>query len=84
MTKKLKSDSIISMPSDAVLPKYIFTKNYTVAFPTTEDWRNGPPLKAAPSWYTDGFKTEVSAGGIYVQHPNVKLQVSLSKAIRVF
>ncbi|KAJ8919400.1 hypothetical protein NQ315_016493 [Exocentrus adspersus] len=54
------------MPTDIMVPKYSFKKNFEIRILDREEWNNGPPVTAQNMWYTDGSRIEQGAGaGIY-------------------
>lgn len=45
LAKELKAYPITDMPNDAIIPRYIFEKKFTVLFPTREYWKNDSQLR---------------------------------------
>ncbi|KAJ8914040.1 hypothetical protein NQ315_017559 [Exocentrus adspersus] len=63
---EVKADPILGMPTDIMVPKYSFKKNFEIRILDREEWNNGPPITAQNMWYTDGSRIEQGAGaGIY-------------------
>lgn len=94
LSKKLRSlqDStmesrILSMTSDAMLPRYVFERYYTVEMPSREDWLNNqlPCEAGCLNWYTDGSKIGLDVGcGVYGERPKFRASVNLGKHASVF
>ncbi|KAJ8911477.1 hypothetical protein NQ315_010848 [Exocentrus adspersus] len=55
---EVKADPILGMPTDVMVPKYSFKKNFEIRILDREEWNNGPPITAQNMWYTDGSRIE--------------------------
>lgn len=82
---EMKADPILGMPTDTMVPRYNFNKNFQTVIPDREDWKDSPPISSQSIWYTDGSKTEQGAGaGIHGTRPKVNIPLSLGKHATVF
>ncbi|KAJ8918880.1 hypothetical protein NQ315_011172 [Exocentrus adspersus] len=43
---EVKADPILEMPTDIIVPKYSFKKNFEIRILDREEWNNGPPITA--------------------------------------
>lgn len=83
--EELENDQILGMPSDRMLLKYSFEKNFKVNIHDRDTWKEGPPIQAEIAWYTDGSKTNDGVGaGIYGTKPKTRISLSLGKHATVF
>lgn len=85
LTKELEADPILGMPGDAMVKRYNFQKKFTVTISDHEGWREGIPIQASSTWFTDGSKTSEGVGaGIYGIRPKRTISFNLSKDATVF
>ncbi|XP_050684276.1 uncharacterized protein LOC126979109 [Leptidea sinapis] len=78
---------VLDMVSDAMLPKFDFISNFSIEFPTREDWLNNRITwkKGSLKWYTDGSKSGSDVGcGIFGECPKFGKSVNLGNLASVF
>ncbi|XP_055842566.1 uncharacterized protein LOC129909517 [Episyrphus balteatus] len=72
---------------DNCLPRYTFTQNYKVTFPSRHEWEQNRPIFNSEShvWYTDGSKTNEGVGaGVFGMNTKTYLHQSMDSFNSVF
>ncbi|XP_050667740.1 uncharacterized protein LOC126967322 [Leptidea sinapis] len=85
--QSLLRSPVLDMVSDAMLPKFDFISNFSIEFPTREDWLNNRITwkKGSLKWYTDGSKSGSDVGcGIFGECPKFGKSVNLGNLASVF
>ena len=74
------------MPSDKILPTFIWRKPYQILLPSREDWKESRINTAhGLTLYTDGSKTTSGTGvGIYGKKPNIRISANIGTHPTVF
>lgn len=78
---------VLKMTTDTMTPTYNFTKNYTVKFPSRDDWLKGQTSikDNCLTWYTDGSKKGNDVGsGIYGENPRLRQAQNLGNYASIF
>jgi ribonuclease HI len=84
--KMVKFDSLWNAPNDCMISKIMTNRNFSVLFPSRENWQDGDQWLAADHvFYTDGSLCEDLAGsGVFSERPETQLVHSLGPNISVF
>lgn len=74
-------DEVLALGGDRGSCSYHFHRNYTVTFPSRQEWEDNSDRLLSPGglvWYTDGSKTITGAGaGVWSEGPRTRLSLAL-------